>query len=113
MPLIKPEIETVLKEVFGSSTKNEDEDPKPQELSQKLEKAGLGLKTTLDTVGWLMENGASDAIRLRAAEDSLKVHGLMKEQPAAAPIVNIVINDPGAAQMEINPILIPREVLLH
>lgn len=108
--MIRPEIESVLKEV-GLLKERKEETPK--ELKEQLNDAGLNLDKTLETVGWLMENGASDIIKLRAAEDALRVHGLMKDQPAAAPVINIIIKDESALAQEVNPILIPREVQLH
>lgn len=99
MPILKPEIQKVLNSV-GLSSKN------PSDLTEQLDGAGLSLESTLSTVSHIMDHGDSDTIRLNAANTALKLHGLMRDQPAQAPSVTIVIRDTDAPA--VNPILVPR-----
>lgn len=82
--------------------------PPDASIKEQLGAAGLSLESTLATVSHLMDHADSDAIRLKAAEDSLRIHGLMKDQAAPPPSVTIIIQDPSAPS-GINPILIPRQ----
>ncbi len=100
MPILRPEVQKVLESVGLNSTK-------PDDIKSQLADAGLSLESTLAIVSHIMDHGDSDAIRLKAAEDSLRIHGLMKDQAAPPPSVTIIIRD-SASPDGVNPILIPR-----
>lgn len=80
---------------------------KTDDIKGQLGEAGLSLESTLAIVSGIMNHGDSDAIRLKAAEDSLRIHGLMKDQASPPPSVTIIIRDSSAPD-GVNPILIPR-----
>lgn len=101
MPLLNANIQQALREAGLSPSDKE------RTTQEALKDAGLSLGETLATVSQIMYNGSSDALRLRAAEDVLKAHGLMKDTAVQAPQVIININDPAAAGKP-NPILFPR-----
>ena|SRR6185436_17618152 len=103
MPILKPQIQQALREA------GLDNSEKDKGTLESLNNAGLDLSTTLDTVKSIMTYGESDHTKLRAAELSLKAHGLMKDQSSPAPSITIVINDP-LSKGGINPILLPREL---
>lgn len=110
MPILKPDIQAALR-ASGLSPSETDEKP----LLANLEDAGLSQDAVLKNLGFIMENGGSDAIRLRAIENALKVRGLMKDSAAPAPQISITIVDalPKVAESVegVNRILLPRELL--
>lgn len=101
MPLLNANIQQALRE-SGLSPGDKD-----KTAQQALKDARLGLEETLGIVSDIMYTSGNDALRLRAAEDVLKAHGLMKDQTTPVPSVIININDPAAAGKP-NPILFPR-----
>lgn len=103
MPILRPQILEALRE-SGLAP-----DEKTKGIAESLDNAGLSIPATLEVVSTLMHAGASDHIKLRAAESVLKAHGLMKDQPTQLPSVNIYIQD-SEAPKGINPILFPREM---
>lgn len=105
MPILKPEIQEALRQSGLLS-------PEKEGIEESLDRAGLSLSETLETLGDIQNNPTvSEGYRLRAAETSLKVRGLMKDQQQPLPAITIVINDPHSP-IGINPILIPREISL-
>lgn len=107
MPLIKPEIQDVLR-AAGLE--------KPQtsgSASDKLTSAGLSLDSIAEELTELAKHSGNESLRLRALETSLKVHGALKDQPQAIiPSFTIIIQSAGAGPTpSVNPILFPRQSL--
>ena len=57
----------------------------------------------------LAHNSGNENTRRQAIETVLKLHQVLKDQPAAPPSVTIVIQDPHMVAGSVNPILIPRD----
>lgn len=104
MPILKPQIQAALREagLEGSEVS--------QGTKKDLDDAGLGVPETLKIVANIMKYSASESTQLRAAENVLKAHGLMKDSGPSAPSITIIISDPDAPSR--NPILLPRELSL-
>lgn len=110
MPLLSPtqlspqSIQQVLKEARTFAGGKSDE---KSELSELLEESGLGVQDTLNTIGELMRGADTSAVRVRAAETSLKLNRLLADDDIKGQtIVNIIIKD---SQFDgLNPILLPR-----
>ena len=107
MPILKPQIQEALRE--AGLLENEEKTG----VLESLDRAGLSLPQTLETVEGIMTRGGSDHVKLRAAELSLKARGLMKDQASPIPSITIIINDPQAPKDGVNPILLPRELVLQ
>jgi len=115
MPLMKPEIQEVLRKA-GLSKDSKSENT----LSQQLDSAGLSLDVAFETLYDLTRSN-SENTRARAAETVLKLHGVMKETTQAAPTFTIVIQEspqnpastplPSFVPQGINPVLLPRPLL--
>jgi hypothetical protein len=103
MPILKPEIQKALR--AAGLTREVSEVP----LSDRLEVAGLGLDSTLEILHDLAHNSGNENTRRQAIETVLKLHQVLKDQPAAPPSVTIVIQDPHMVAGSVNPILIPRD----
>lgn len=100
MPLLRPEIDKVLKSAgIGSFDETS--------LSKRMAEHGLGLGDTIGRLSDITENADSDAVRLRAIDTALKMHGVLKETGNVIVPVTIIINDPQST-FKVNPILIPR-----
>ena len=116
MPLMRPEVQAVLRKCGldkGPAAVGED-----STLSEQLSAAGLDLSTVLENLASVANNSGNEALRLSATRDALKMHGALREQPAAAsqmPSFTIIINDKGGAAAELvqgeNPIFLPRQLL--
>lgn len=76
-------------------------------LSENLEESYLTIPSLLDSLRGLVDNGQSDAVRLSAIKTALEMHGSLGVKTSQPPVVNITIN--GSAQ--VNPILLPRELI--
>lgn len=103
MPILKPEIQAALREVGLDHKVDSD-------LTTKLDNAGLSIVEAAETAAFLMQNGGSEHIRLRAADLALKAHNVGKETVSQIPSVIFIIQDSKAAPGLVNPILIPREL---
>jgi hypothetical protein len=99
--VIRPEIHAILSEI-GISKRDE------SSLTGNLSAAGLSLDNLLDQLSSISSTSQSDAIKLRAIETALKMHGVLKEQAAPPPSISITITDPYGQTSSVNPILIPR-----
>lgn len=99
VPLLKPEIRKLLSQ---DSHENES-------LENKLEEHGLSLDSDLEALANIAVAGDTSAVRLRAIETSLKLKGVLKEQPVQAPNITIIIQDEQAPK-GVNPILLPRQL---
>lgn len=103
MPLLSPnQIEKVLKQ-----TPLKAKESSPEEVKRLLNANGVGVEDTIETLGQVMRGADNSATRLKAAEISMKLHGILSNDQSALniPIVNITIL--GDAE-RINPILLPR-----
>ena len=111
MPLLSPthsldpeQINSVLKESGLTSPVQQKGRTEIQEILNSQE---LGLSDLVSELSYLAKNGGSEAIRLKAAELALKLHGaLVPDQQTQVPSFQIIIQD--SESIEINPILIPR-----
>lgn len=106
MPLMKPDIQKVLR----ASGLQKAESPSDQSLPEKLEDNGLGLDTVLEQYASLIRSTDNDSLKKNALDSVLKMHGALKEQAPSVPSITIVISDPtgGEAPRGLNPILVPR-----
>ena len=108
MPLIKPEVQKILR--AAGLEKEESSGTASEQLSQ----AGLSTSDIAERLTGLAESSGSDALRLRALEIALKVHGALKEQPTTqVPSFTIIIQSASESSKapDINPIVFPRQSL--
>jgi hypothetical protein len=105
MPILKPEIQAALRTSGLLSHEN-------QTLEESLNSSGLTLDSTLSTISQIQEFSGNESARLRAAELSLKARGFLREQAPTIPSITFIIQDSHAPK-GVNPILIPRELLLE
>src|SRR5947207_13721891 len=111
---MKPEIQRILRKA-GLEKSGEDAAP----VGQLLEDAGLGLSETIQNLAEIANSSGNEALRMKANETALKMHGALKEQPSAVfPSFTLVISDPfaqGRVVAEVaggeNPIFLPRQLL--
>ncbi len=106
MPLLSPEISKIQKVLNNAGLGPK----KDQTILERLEDSqSLNIQSSLDSLGEIMENGETGAIRLRAIETVLKLHGVLKDAQAPPPSITIIIKDASGNETNgINPILIPR-----
>lgn len=104
MPLLTPaQIHSVLRTEKASLREN-------QSVEDLLDEASLSKEELLLNLSSIMRSGETDAVRLRALEGALRLHGLLSStkesstEPAVA--VQIIIQDGDFSGL--NPILIPR-----
>jgi hypothetical protein len=105
VPLIRPEIQKILRE-SGL-------EPKAREgtVDEQLNLSGLSNEALADELTHLALNSSNEALRLRALETALKVRGALKEQPAVIPSFTIIIQNSSPDLTKsggVNPILFPR-----
>jgi hypothetical protein len=106
MPLIKPEVQRILREsgLEGSSSLK-------GSVDEHLNSAGLNNEALAEELTSLALNSNNEALRLRALETALKVKGALKEQTPALPSFTIVIQNSSPDLSKsggVNPILFPR-----
>jgi hypothetical protein len=110
MPLIRPEIQQILRKAGLQG-------PAPaqdQTLTEKLDASGLDLVSVLDELNTLAKSSGNEALRLRALETALKAHGALKDTAPAVPSFTIIIQDGASGETtnpQVNPILLPRQLL--
>ena len=85
-------------------------------LEQLLEINGLSPEEVLSQVGSLMRAGETEVTRFQATKLALELNKLIggkQQEGLQAPVVNIVIQGYGSNEgiVEINPILVPRNLL--
>jgi hypothetical protein len=110
MPLIKPEVQKILRAAGLEKAAR----PEDESLIDKLSNAGLSGDALAEELTSLALHSNNDALRLRALETVLKVKGALKEQPAQLPSFTIVIQNSSKDLSEtegVNPILFPRQSL--
>ena len=121
MPLIRPEIQKILREsgLLESEEVKARKDARP--LAERLDAAGLGLDETLEELAMVAKGSGNESLRVRCLETVLKAHGALKESAPSAPSFTIVIQgqavgDPSHTKQAnipdgVNPILLPRQLL--
>jgi hypothetical protein len=113
MPLIRPEIQQVLRN--AGLLGEEKSKSGGRSLTDRLDDAGLGLDDTLEQLAFVAKESGNEALRVRCLETILKAHGALKESAPAAPSFTLVINgspsDSANIPQGINPILLPRQLL--
>ena len=113
MPLIKPEVQKVLRAagLLKESVPVGDETT----VVDKLNGAGLSIDEVLEELANLALRSGNEGIRHRALQDTLKLHGALKESTPAAPSFTIIIQPSGFSESpvikDVNPILLPRQLL--
>ena len=112
MPIVKPEIQKILRASGLDSTKEQSDE---SSISEKLEAAGLSDERLAELLTDIASGSANEGIRLRAIETGLKVRGALKESAPAAPSFTIVIQsaNPSSPQHEVNPIMFPRQSMVN
>lgn len=104
MPIVRPEIQKVLREIGLEKAET------PGSASERLSAAGLSLDRVAENLQDLASSG-NEAVRLKATEMALKVHGALKEQPTSSiPTFNIIITG-SSQESSVNPIVFPRQSL--
>jgi hypothetical protein len=92
MPLIKPEVQKVLKQaglIKTSSSQSID-----RTVSETLTDSGLSDDNLAEELTYLALHSQNEGLRLRAIETALKVKGALKEvSPASIPSFTIVIQN--------------------
>ena len=84
---------------------------KNKTLETRLTNSGLGLDNILGELASVMRDSENESTKLKAIEQVLKMHGVLKDTGAAPSSVNIIIQG-SFGNRDINPILFPREVIL-
>ena len=107
MPLIRPEIQSILQRLVFL---RQGQDSGKQSISEQLDEAGLSISNLLEQLSALSVSSSSDQLKARVLETALKMHGVLKEQAVAPPAITINITDPYGQNPSVNPILIPRAV---
>jgi len=119
MPLIKPEIQKILR-ASGLDVSEPSEAPVGS-ISEKLDNAGLSKDELAEELSIIIKSSCNESLRLRAIESALKAHGVLKEnQPITVPSFTVIIKNSAAASDEtttdttnLNDILFPRASLAH
>lgn len=109
MPLINHGIQDALRKAGIVKDPNEG----PSNIQSKMNEAGMSVDELLISLRDTVEGADSSSVKLRAIDTALKLHGVLKDQVAPPPLVNIIIADPNPLKAEggLNPILIPRKVI--
>src|SRR4051812_5473509 len=92
MPLIKPEIQKVLRAAGLSEDEALDSQGEASSLDKKLRAAGLSLEEILEEFAHIAKNSGNESLRARCLETVLKAHGALKDTAPAIPSFTIVIN---------------------
>jgi hypothetical protein len=108
MPLIKPEVQKVLKEA-GLIKKDQDQ---IRSINETLTDSGLSDENIADELTSLALHSNNEGLRLRALETALKVKGALKETPPVIPSFTVVINNSNkdlSNTAGFNPTVFPRQ----
>lgn len=108
MPLIKPEVQRILRKAGLKDQESEN-----RSVDENLNLAGLSNEAIAEELTRLALNSQSESLKLRALETALKVRGALKETSQAPQFTIIIQNaDNSTSQVpEVNPILFPRQSL--
>lgn len=110
MPIIKPEIQKVLR-TAGLLNEQSSED---LSVEESLTQAGLDTASIASELSDLALRSNNEALRLRAIETALKIKGALKEQTPVIPSFTIIIQGSTTDLSKtngINPVLFPRQSL--
>ena len=105
MPLIKPEVQKILRESGLEKTPNQ------STVDEQLAVSGLSNEAIADELTHLALQSGNEALRLRALETALKVRGALKETPPVIPSFTVIIQNSNPDLTKtggVNPILFPR-----
>lgn len=108
MPLIRPEIQKVLRAV------GLEKEESPGTASEKLTAAGLSQDRIAEELTEIATSSGNEALKLKALETALRVHGALKDQTQVAiPSFTVIIQSASGETIssDVNPILIPRQSL--
>jgi hypothetical protein len=119
MPLIRPEIQNMLRKAgLGPEVKTPGSEGS---LSEKLDAAGLSLEETLEHLAFIAKESGNETLRFNCLKAVAQMHGALKETAPAPPSFTIVIQGdqlshlpssvPDGIPQGINPILLPRQLL--
>lgn len=117
MPLIRPEIQNVLRSAGLLDSKKKGASAEETTLIEKLNDAGLSLEEILENLAFTAKESANEGLRVRCLETALKAHGALKDTTPPVPSFTIVIQEAGAGSpgqpsvQGVNPILLPRALL--
>lgn len=110
MPLIKPEIQKVLR----ASGLEREEAPEGT-ISEKLDRAGLSTTDIAEELTKIATSSGNETLRLRALETAMKAHGVLKDSASVqVPSFTVVIQHAGSGSentKDLNQILFPRQSL--
>jgi hypothetical protein len=108
MPLIRPEIQKVLRAT------GLEKEPTEGTISEKLSEVGLSDDSIAENLADIATRSGNEALRLRAIETALKVRGALKDQVQnSTPTFNLIIQscNPSVTPPSVNPIVFPRQSL--
>lgn len=112
MPIIKPEVQKVLR---SAGLLPEEKSEAGGTMNEGLESAGLTTEAIADELTALALRSSNEALRLRALETALKVKGALKDTPVTVPSFTVVIQtneDHDLGQTHgVSPNLFPRQSL--
>lgn len=120
MPLIKPEVQNLLREAGLAPGRSSSSSAGDNTLNEKMDQVGLTDEMLLEGLYDIAKLSGNEAIRLRALETALKARGSLKESAQSPPSFTIVIQPSSFQQSPqnsqnvpegVNPILLPRQLL--
>ena len=108
MPILNHGVQEALRQAGILPSEREEN----SSIQDQLNSEGLSTRDLLIHLKDLVDGADTSAVKLRAIDTGLKLHGVLKDQAPAPPSINIIINDkdgmPGSVN-GLNPILIPRK----
>lgn len=109
MPIIEHGVQAALRQAGIIK----DESELPTDLTSRLERKNLDLDSTLLHLHDIVNGADTSAVKLRAVDTILKLHGVLKDQAAPPPSVTFVIQGGEVNNQGLNPILIPRKAAIQ
>lgn len=113
MPIIKPEVQKILRTAGLIEDRSEISEDSLN-MDQQLSISGLNGESIAEELTNLALHSQNESLRLRALETALRVKGALKDQPAQLPTFNIVIQGSSTDLSKtegVNPIIFPRQSL--
>lgn len=115
MPLIKPEVQSILRESGLAPERNS----KANEgtIAEKMAQAGLDDECLVEELYNIAKMSSNEGLKLRALETALKIRGALKDTAPPPPSFTIVIQPSSFHTSDqyatdgTNPILLPRQLL--
>jgi hypothetical protein len=115
MPLIRPEVQRVLRSAgLVESPSSGETGSGETTMSDQFNQAGLSDSNIAEEIKNLALHSNNEGMRMRALETALKVKGALKDQPISLPVFNIIIQNSDIDLQPTrgaNPILFPRQSL--